>query len=63
MKLQHFDSVDVFAVFVVDMNGASEAGIEGVDGAEDFHGLFWIGYWRVHERRFVCRHFTFGIAG
>jgi hypothetical protein len=41
---------DVLSLRVVQMDGAGQARVKGMDGAYDFDGLFEVGYRRSDER-------------
>lgn len=43
------DVCDFPAVRIQHVNGASHAGVEGVNGPQDLNGLFWIGHGRTDQ--------------
>jgi hypothetical protein len=43
---------DVPSLRIVKMHGAGQARVKGVDGANDFDGLFEVGYGSADERLF-----------
>lgn len=53
-RLQDAEVISFIGTAVDDMDAAGNAGVKGVNGAQDFHGTLWIGNRRADERFFHC---------